>query len=164
VDKKLAAHVLISQEAVPMLRNHPSAVRPVSRVAAFLFVLGLAALPGGVVTAQDSVCEPVVPCADSRGCPDLLIDPGVLGDLSHFNLETRTFAPDDCVVLEGMVEAGTRRLLTFSTMTVNFGAGDLFLGNPQDNPEWYDLENCHDHAHIKEYADDRLWIPTGYEM
>jgi len=110
------------------------------------------------------LCTPVVPCADSRGCPDLVIDPGILADVTQSKIVTRTFAADDCAVVEGMVGAGTRRLLQFATMTVNVGAGDLFLGNPYDHPDWFDLVTCHGHPHVKDYADYRLWTVPGYQQ
>ena len=127
---------------------------------------------GGVsgAFAQDTSCTPVVPCADLRGCPDLVIDPGILWNGGRFRdgigmtIQTRTFAPSDCNVVEGIVTAGTRKLLMFSTMTPNIGDGDLFLGNPSQHPDWFDLQTCHGHPHLKDYADYRLWTETGYAM
>src|SRR5438093_2639197 len=130
-----------------------------------LLLLPAAALIGPDVAAAKKpppLCQPMVPCADSRGCPDMVIDRGVLADLLVHSIEFRTFASDDCVVLEGMVAPGTRKLLQFSTMTVNLGAGDLVLGNPEDHPDWFDLVTCHGHPHLKDYAAFRLWKPMGY--
>jgi hypothetical protein len=69
------------------------------------------------------ICTPLIPCSDSRGCPDLTIDPGVL---SHPSVDVHTFAADDCAVVEGMVAAGTRRLILFSTQSNNLGPGALW--------------------------------------
>ncbi|HKB08575.1 MAG TPA: lysyl oxidase family protein [Candidatus Polarisedimenticolia bacterium] len=107
------------------------------------------------------VCTPQVPCTDPRGCPNLVIDPGVL---TNVYFDVHTFAPTDCAVVEGMVTAGTRNLILFDTQTNNLGPGELFLGNPLDHPEWFDLTTCHGHAHIKDYADYRLWTPSGYQQ
>ena len=130
------------------------------------------AAAGGIsgAWAQDTSCTPVVPCTDYRGCPDLVIDGGLLWNGGAFvdgigmSIESKKFAQSDCAVQEGMVQAGTRKLLIFSTMTPNIGDGDLYLANPQQHPEWFDLDNCHGHPHLKDYADYRLWTETGYSM
>jgi len=122
-------------------------------------VMGAAALTAGPLQAQ--TCTPQNTCTDPRGCPDFRVDPGVL--LGH-NIETRTFAPSDCSVIEGEVPAGTNVFLSFSTAITNFGPGALTLGNPADHPEWFDLVTCHGHPHIKEYADYRLWTLAGYNQ
>lgn len=107
------------------------------------------------------ICTPQVPCADSRGCPDLTIDPGILQSVF---IDIHTFAATDCAVAEGMATAGTRKMLLFSTITNNIGPGALFLGNPVDHPDWFEFSVCHGHYHIKDYADYRLWTVEGYNQ
>lgn len=109
--------------------------------------------------AAAQTCTPQNTCTDPRGCPDFVVDQGVLANMAA---ETRTYAVTDCSVLEGEVPAGTNRFIVFSTMISNFGPGAITLGNPQDHPEWFDLVTCHGHAHIKEYADYRLWPRAAY--
>jgi hypothetical protein len=111
-------------------------------------------------TEGASGCLPLVPCSDPRGCPDLVVEADDLA--SSWRVESQTFPPDDCSVLEGEVVAGTRRLLRFDSVTPNLGPGDLIVGVPLDHPEWFDLATCHGHEHFKEYADYRLWTPEGY--
>ena len=123
-----------------------------------LLVATLAFLPA----AFGQTCTPQVPCADPRGCPDLSIDVGILDQRNSTVLQTHTFAPTDCAVVEGMAVAGTRRLLLFSTQTNNREPGAVVLGNPAEHPEWFELAACHGHYHIKDYADYRLWTPAGY--
>jgi hypothetical protein len=108
-----------------------------------------------------SLCEPVNRCTDRRGCPDFVVDQGILSGAFFWEL---TYAPDDCSVIEGEVNAGTREYVSFNTMISNFGPGAITLGDPLDHPEWFDLVTCHGHAHIKEYADYRLWTAAGYEQ
>ena len=67
----------------------------------------------------------------------------------------RTFAAGDCAVNEGCVQAGTRRLLAFTTQTRNEGAGDLILGNPQTNSAFI-FDPCHNHYHYIGFAEYRL--------
>src|SRR5262245_27494126 len=150
----------------PCLIPRGSDLSPLHRLAALAIVLA-AASP---VLAQGTSCTPVVPCADTRGCPDLVIDGGLLWNGGDFvdglgmAIQSRKFTQSDCAVQEGSVQAGTRKLLIFSTMTPNIGDGDVFLANYQLHPEWFDVGNCHGHAHLKDYADYRLWTETGYAM
>jgi hypothetical protein len=120
-------------------------------------VIGIAA--SATLQAFGQVCVPVVPCTDKHGCPDLAFDPTEFGFVSS---QIMTFSSTDCAVVEGEVVAGTRNMLLFFTDAANLGPGDLFLGNPADHPDWFDLVTCHGHPHLKDYAAFRLWKPTGY--
>lgn len=133
-----------------------------SLVPALLLAAALVAAPESLLAARPEppLCTPQVFCSDPRGCPDFAVDPGVLTNVFY---DVHTFAADDCAVGEGMVAAGTRKLILFVTQINNIGAGDLVLGNPLDHPEWFDLETCHGHPHIKDYADYRLWTVAGYD-
>src|SRR2546427_11725144 len=59
-----------------------------------------------------------------------------------------------------MVQAGTRRLLRFSTETRNQGAADLYLANPATNPLFV-YAPCHGHYHFNNYANYRLLDSNG---
>jgi concanavalin A-like lectin/glucanase superfamily protein/lysyl oxidase/Calx-beta domain-containing protein len=109
-----------------------------------------------------AAAEILLPCSDPHGCPDLLSDAGALED---WVIENQTFTSTDCAVVEGEVNgSGTRKLLRFTFATPNLGAGDVFVGNPANNPQLFDFGSCHGHAHFKEYADYRLWTQTGYNQ
>jgi hypothetical protein len=126
----------------------------------------LSASPAGYAhTITTSTCGPALPCSDVREgavrCPDLAVDPAILArDLA---IERRTFAPEECTVIEGEVEAGSRRLLIFTSNTPNLGPGDLIVGDPSLHPELFEFETCHGHPHFREYADYRLWRRHGYD-
>src|SRR5678809_256590 len=70
-------------------------------------------------------CEPIIPCTDPIGCPDLVVDRRVM--ILRY-VETRTFDESTCAVQEGLIQAGTRRLLRFGTLTPNIGEGGIFIG------------------------------------
>jgi hypothetical protein len=106
-------------------------------------------------------CAPQNACTDPRGCPDFVVDEGTLRAI--LGAETRTFADTDCAVVEGEVPAGTNRFIYFATTIVNIGPGAITLGNPADHPEWFELETCHGHPHIREYADYRIWPIAAWE-
>jgi hypothetical protein len=121
-----------------------------------------AATAAGTEAPDPGTCVPAIPCVDPRGCPDLVVDPQVL--LRDLFVEFQRTSKGSCTVLEGEVAEGDRYLLRFSSNTPNLGPGDLVIGNPANHPEWFNLETCHRHAHLKEYADYRLWAPQGYQQ
>lgn len=137
-------------------------VRFLTRLFPALTVIAAVVLAAPSAGAQ--TCTPQNTCTDPRGCPDFRVDPGVLMVGRYASIETRTYFPTDCSVIEGEVPAGTNLFLVFSTAITNFGPGALTLGNPADHPEWFDLVTCHGHPHIKEYADYRLWTLAGYNQ
>ena len=59
-----------------------------------------------------------------------------------------------------MVQAGTRRLLRFTTETRNVGNADLYLGNPAGNP-LFEYTSCHGHYHFSGYVTQRLLNSRG---
>src|SRR5947199_66676 len=91
--------------------------------------------------------------------PDLII----WGPSISPKIETVTFSPSSCAVVEGMVQAGTRKLLRFSTETRNQGAADIYLGNPATNPQFV-YAPCHGHYHFNNYANYRLLDNSGQQV
>ncbi|HEV8202057.1 MAG TPA: lysyl oxidase family protein [Candidatus Polarisedimenticolia bacterium] len=136
-------------------------VRP-KRSIAWSLAGALLLLSPAFAAKPQRICTPQVRCSDHRGCPDLSLDLGVLLDPAQTWMEFHTFAPTDCAVVEGMAQAGTRKMLLFATETNNLGPGGLELGDPADHPAWFEFSPCHGHYHIKDYADYRLWTPAGY--
>jgi hypothetical protein len=131
-------------------------------------------LPGVVLTvnasARSSSSVPLVasggqqpfeqiPCTDSRGCPDLVVDASWL---AAGVLRRETFSASDCNVLEGSVAAGSRRVLRFTTTVPNLGDGDLIVGRPTLRPTWFEWGSCHGHWHFRDYSEYRLWKPREY--
>jgi hypothetical protein len=114
-----------------------------------------------VLPATPPAEEGQVPCADERGCPDLVVD---ASRLLVGTMETRAFAPDHCAVQEGSTQPGERRLLRFTFTSVNVGDGDLRIGQPDQHPEWFEWGACHGHWHFRRYAEYRLWTPEGYRQ
>lgn len=118
----------------------------------------LGALLAGWLLASAVGNSAPVPCSDPRGCPDLhAVVPNKDMQTGLF-----TFAPTDCTVQEGEVQAGTRKLLRFTSQTSNTGPGSLIIGNPGDHPEWFTFAPCHGHYHFVDYAAYRFWTQAGY--
>ena len=92
----------------------------------------------------------------AQALPDLII----WGPSASPIILSRTFAANDCEVLEGCGQAGTRRLLSFTTETRNIGAGDLVIGNPAANPLFI-WATCHQHWHFEQFAEFSLLDTNG---
>jgi len=97
--------------------------------------------------------------SDGGNLPDLGVDATEQQQSTVIDMEN--FPPDHCAVVEGCVEGtGMRKLLRFNTMTPNYGPGDAFIGQPNNNPTMV-YSSCHNHYHFQEYADYRLLDMSG---
>lgn len=78
-------------------------------------------------------------------------------------IETVTFSRTGCAVIEGLVAAGTRRLLRFDTEVFNLGPDDFHLGPPNAdyNKELFQWSACHAHYHLDGWGDYRLMDITN---
>jgi subtilisin-like proprotein convertase family protein len=89
-----------------------------------------------------------------------LPDLGLVASAVNPQITTETFAASSCAVMEGLIQAGTRRLIRFSTQTENQGTADLYLGNPANNPLFV-WAPCHAHYHFNNYMAYRLRDANG---
>lgn len=83
----------------------------------------------------------------STATPDLIVWPGSLQPYET----TESFDAASCEVQEGMISAGTHRLLRFSTESRNVGGQAVRLGSPIGDPAFQFFE-CHGHYHFKGFA------------
>jgi hypothetical protein len=91
--------------------------------------------------------------------PDIGVDSDELRQ--SVRITTENFGRGHCAFIEGCLGGtGARRLLRFSTMTPNYGPGDLFVGDPSGNPDFV-FSECHAHFHFSDYADYRLLDMQG---
>ena len=109
--------------------------------------------PTGPQVCGFSACPPDSPCAD------LTVDRDDL--LASILVDTRTFAPTDCAMVEGCIlTPGTRRLLHFDTGTQNVGTADVVVGDPTANA-CFQWSACHQHYHFKGVGKYTLYQPDG---
>lgn len=95
--------------------------------------------------------------------PDLVLDEPMLAESMY--LSALTTGSTDCRINEGCLNGyGTRDILRFSTRIYNIGTTDYYIGNPGQNPDQFDLVNCHNHAHYTGYAAYRLFDVNGVEI
>jgi|GEM_PF-3811365 len=111
---------------------------------------------------DDGSCIPLGDplCPDG---PDLM----VLGDVISSSMYLSTIFADDnnCYIPEGCLNGyGDRDILRFTTHIKNIGNQDYFIGSPSQNPDQFDLENCHNHTHYKGYAEYLLYGLDGSEI
>ncbi len=120
----------------------------------------------GTVESGDRISTPTITCstelAATGGLPDLSVDE--LDQRGSWVVEEQFFGPGHCALFEGCVGgSGVRRLLKFNTTTPNHGPGDLFLGDPTNNPEFI-FSECHQHFHFEDYAIYRLLDMNGNQV
>jgi hypothetical protein len=84
----------------------------------------------------------------------------IFGSAANPHIVTQTFAASSCAVVEGLIQAGTRRIIRFDTQTANQGNADLFFGNPVNNPLFV-WAPCHAHYHFVNYIKYTLKDPGG---
>ena len=78
-------------------------------------------------------------------------------------VSVETFSTASCEVEEGLIGAGERRLLRYSTEVRNIGGGDLVMPPPEDNP-FFEFHACHGHYHFKGFAASRILDLAGNEL
>jgi hypothetical protein len=76
---------------------------------------------------------------------------------------TEEFDASSCEVQEGLIGAGSRRLIRYNTEVRNVGAEDMVMPPPQDNP-FFEYHDCHGHWHFKAFASSRLLDMAGNEL
>lgn len=127
---------------------------------------------------------PVVGCTDPGACnyvpyatvSDTCIYPGdslcvdgpdltILGDELISSMNIGTTNASFCDVEEECVTGmGSRDLIRFSTWIANIGTLDYYIGDPVDNPDQFEFENCHGHTHYKGYAEYILYDTSGVPL
>lgn len=136
-----------------------------------------------VVTALTAACGPAQPRPDAAhdsatdiASMDAALDsrptdagplPNLYPVIRNPQLQFRTVAANDCEVEEGCTMPGFRRLLRFDLITPNVGEADLHLGAPTaaNRPrEMFEWGTCHNHWHLRDYADYRLYDLAGNEV
>jgi hypothetical protein len=147
---------------------------------------------GDAVTVSIIYNGPVVGCMDPQSCnynplatiactdcciafgdpdcpdgPDLIMSSSAL--TSSLSLSTVNIT-DPCAPQEGCVGAmGQRYVLRFTTRIENIGTTDYYIGSPSSQPQMFNTNNCHGHAHYAGYADYILFdqsgnaIPVGFK-
>lgn len=81
----------------------------------------------------------------------------------RFDIVQRSFPASHCAVVEGCVSTGTRKLLRFDFLIWNAGNRDLRLGDPANNPQWYEWSPCHGHYHLRDFNRYRIFDQRGRE-
>ncbi|MGE5493639.1 MAG: lysyl oxidase family protein [Actinomycetota bacterium] len=144
-------------------------------IAASLSLLAtLLALAGCQTVGERAAVSAHFPVYANGGKPDLTVDPDRLK--ARMGIAEREFAAGSCALEEGAVgAAGSRRLLTFDTVIMNAGDGDLVVGDRSDPNNLYaqlfEYAPCHGHYHISDFsryellkADDRSVVVAGHKL
>jgi Lysyl oxidase/Secretion system C-terminal sorting domain len=142
----------------------------------------------GSVNFSFNYVGPIIGCMDPEACNynplaqqsgDCIYYPNpdcALPDL-QMNVETLLSSlwvmevqSTNCDIEEGIVTGdGNRTVITFSVRIDNVGNADYYIGDPDNNPEMFEVVNCHGHVHYAGYGDYRLMdmqgniIPAGHK-
>lgn len=93
---------------------------------------------------------------DCPNGPDLTVRQDVLQN--SIQLGSMSVGPTDCFIAEGCLEGyGLREIVRFTTHIQNIGNQDFYIGNPGNNPDQFNLVNCHGHSHYEGYAEYILY-------
>ncbi|WP_375755707.1 lysyl oxidase family protein [Corallococcus exercitus] len=96
-----------------------------------------------------------------NGKPDLTVDRDVIARTLY--IERRSFAADSCEVREGCVPAGgERRLLRFTTSIMNMGTAPAVVPSPEERPDLFVYDACHQHDHLVNFAAYDLKDASGH--
>jgi hypothetical protein len=93
--------------------------------------------------------------------------PNLTPVIQNTQIQERTFGAAACEVTEGCTVMGNRRLLRFDLLTPNIGEADLYFGPPTTGgrpSELFEFGTCHNHWHLRGYADYRLFDMAGAEV
>lgn len=97
--------------------------------------------------------------------PDLDLDVVAQQMTDSIFTQTLTFDDQSCPFLNGCLGGtGDRRLLRFSTWTPNVGNAAFHVGNPEDNPELFEMSACSGTYLFSNYASYRLLDGMGTEV
>ncbi|RKH69117.1 lysyl oxidase family protein [Corallococcus aberystwythensis] len=98
-----------------------------------------------------------------NGKPDLTVDRDVIARTLY--IERRSFAQDSCEVREGCVPAGgERRLLRFTTSIMNMGTASAVVPSPEERPDLFVYDECHEHHHLVDFAGYDLKDASGTSL
>jgi hypothetical protein len=115
-----------------------------------------------LATVQEGPCYFVgdPECPDG---PDLVLNEQMLA--SSMYLSSLMANSNDCRIQEGCLNGyGLRNVLRFSTHIYNIGNTDYYIGNPSQNPDQFNFQNCHNHTHYEGYAEYKLYSASGVEI
>nr|MDQ3101408.1 lysyl oxidase family protein [Bacteroidota bacterium] len=115
-----------------------------------------------LATVDDGSCIPFgdPTCPEA---PDLIVDQGAL--TTSLSLDTIDVTQSNCYISEGCLNGfGPRELIKFTTRIDNIGQQDYYIGNPAQNPDQFETQNCHGHTHYKGYAEYLLFDEQGQQL
>jgi hypothetical protein len=81
-----------------------------------------------------------------------------------FYINQEKFEPSSHDVEDGVITAGTHRVLRFDFLLHNSGDEDLVVGSPADQPDLFIWSSGHGHYHLDDFNEYKLFDAEGYEV
>jgi hypothetical protein len=91
--------------------------------------------------------------------PDLIVNRRMLARSAE--IRVRTFAADECAVIEGCTVSGERKLLLFDAAIANVGDANLVIGDPAARTNLFHFSECHGHYHMTGFSTYALLNSSG---
>jgi hypothetical protein len=81
-----------------------------------------------------------------------------------FSISKENFKANSHDVQDGVISAGTHKLLRFDFASYNAGNEDLDLGRPEDNLDVFEFSSGHGHYHLTDFNEYTLFDSRGREV
>jgi len=85
-------------------------------------------------------------------------------EVRNFEISTEEFEESSLDVEDGYVTPGEHRLLRFDMIIHNVGYEDAELGYPEDNPDIFKPSESHNHYHLKDFVEYKLYDESDDEV
>ena len=85
-------------------------------------------------------------------------------EVRNFEISTEEFDESSLDVEDGYVTPGERRLLRFDMIIHNVGDEDAELGYPEDNPDIFKFSESHNHYHLEDFVEYKLFDESDDEV
>jgi hypothetical protein len=82
----------------------------------------------------------------------------------NFYITRENFKPSSHDVEDGVITAGSHRVLRFDFLSHNIGNEDLAIGAPKDNLDMFEWSEGHGHYHLKDFNEYKLFDAGGDEV
>src|SRR5690349_13925500 len=88
-----------------------------------------------------------------------------LEPIAHkFYIDKEKFEPNSHDVEDGLITAGTHRVLRFDFLLHNAVDEDLVVGSPEDRPDLFIWSSGHGHYHLNDFNKFDLFDAEGHEV
>lgn len=86
--------------------------------------------------------------------------PNLVPEVRNFRIEGN-FTGSQHEIDEGCIPPGVHRVLRFDFLSKNVGDADFVVGRPIDRPDRFEFDGAHDHYHMRQFNQYKLYDTLG---